>query len=64
MGEHCGCLWLGSCLVLPMDGAALLEAGAFLLKMTLRWIVYFYFLWLRILRHKTIMYLLQLLRIM
>lgn len=53
--------WL---LVLLVGGAALLEAGALLLKMTLGWVVYFYFLGLRTLRHKTVMYLLQLLRIM
>lgn len=56
------CDWVVTCLVLPVGGVACLEAGALLLKMTLRWIVYFYFLWLRIIRHKTIMYLLQVLR--
>lgn len=56
------CDWVVTCPVLADGGAALLESGALLLKMTLRWIVHF--LWLRILRHKTIMYVLQLVRMM
>lgn len=78
LGEYCGvrdrrglwvntesvCDWVVTCLVLPVGGAALLEAGALLLKMTLRWVGNFYFLQVRILMHKTIMCPLQLLGIM